>query len=119
MASANNWLGVSLSNNITVDMQGSDDHEKQSASRYNMAVTSSFAQQSVGYNNTDAHHELLSNSIPLTLERSDISALRHNAGPLSFMEALNGPNNGGFQSHQPDRMEIMGNAPNFSEYCNY
>lgn len=71
--------------------QGGHD-QNLSASRTNMLVPSNFPHLGIGYNNTDAHQELPSKSIPLTLERTDGSALRHNAG---YMETLSAPDNGG------------------------
>ena len=80
-------------------------HENQSTSGNSMVAASNSSMMGIGssmmgigYNNV----ELPSNSKPQTLEKVGASALRkiagplrHNAGTLSFLEALNRPNNAG------------------------
>ena len=99
MASGKNWLDVSLSNSLTMDIQESGGHGiNQSASRNNMVAASYFPQLVIGYNND----ELPLNSTAPKLETVNASALRQNAGPLrhnarplSFMELLDKPNTAG------------------------
>lgn len=73
-------------------------HENQSTSGNSMVAASNSSMMGIGYNNV----ELPSNSKPQTLEKVGASALRkiagplrHNAGTLSFLEALKRPNNAG------------------------
>ena len=92
MASGKNWLDVSLSNSLTMDIQESGGHGiNQSASRNNMIAASYFPQLVIGYNND----KLPSNSTAPKLETVNTSALRQNARLLSFMELLNKLNTAG------------------------